>query len=61
MQNKKINAAEKARLAAEQAQEKVDEMATTSKYQVDEALRTASRAAQPVAKTGRSTHAAKGR
>jgi hypothetical protein len=51
MQNKKTNAAAAARLAAEQAQEKIDEMATTSKYQVDVALqKKARRAARPVAK-----------
>jgi hypothetical protein len=61
MQKKKTNAAEAARLAAEQAQEKIAEMATTSKYEVDVALQKASRAARPVAKPGRASQAAKGR
>ncbi len=38
--------AEKARLAAQQAQEKIDEMATTARYEVDDATRKAAKAAR---------------
>ena len=38
--------AEKALLAAQQAQEKIDEMATTARYEVDEATRKAAKAAR---------------
>jgi len=37
--------AEKARLAAQQAQEKIDEMATTARYEVDDATRKAAKEA----------------
>lgn len=38
--------AEKARLAAQQAQEKIDEMAITARYEVDDATRKAAKAAR---------------
>jgi hypothetical protein len=62
MRNKKTSAAEKARIATEQAQaaqEKIAEMATTSKYQVDEALQKASRVVMPLGMPMRISHPAK--
>jgi hypothetical protein len=56
MHNKKT---EKARLAAEQAQERIDEMAKTSEYHVDEALRKASREAHQATKPACASHAVK--
>jgi hypothetical protein len=55
MQNKKTEKA----LAAAQAQERIDEMAKTSEYHVDEALQKASREAHQATKPARASHAAK--
>jgi hypothetical protein len=59
MQNKKARISEKARLAAQLAQERIDEMAKTNKYQVDKTLQKASRTVRPVTKPGRSPRPAK--
>jgi hypothetical protein len=50
---------EEPRSAAQQAQDRIDEMAKTTEYKVDEALRQAARAQPPARKAGRRSHSAK--